>query len=157
MKTKIAAFLMIPILSACVMGGPRFATPLQMYEGSALGDKQIATIMTYDRSVNPSNSLERLWLTRVVAVDGAPVKDLGWEVGKIQIKPGDHVLTMTCQVLGYPVRTSDVKVSLVAGRVWYPWANVPLLNGRPYSDGRCSSYIKTTVPTAGWSGEITPA
>lgn len=107
-------------------------------------------------SVKPDNFLERLWLSRVVEVDGTAVKDLGWEFGKIQIRPGEHVLTMTCEIFGLPKQTTKVNVNLPAGRIWYPWAKVPLYMGKPYADGRCQPYLKTTSPTAGWTGDFKP-
>lgn len=155
MKNIIAIALAIPVLSACVYGGQRFAEPLsiehlapplKMYEGT-IDSKRIATILTYQRGINPKLYHEQLWLARVVAVDGVPVKDLGWEVGKIQILPGTHTLTMTCQAYAYKTHQKEVSVSLSAGEINYPWTDIPLENGRPYSDGRCSPTLKNVSAT----------
>ncbi len=159
LQRLIRMFPVAVVLSGCAIGGPRFATPLKMYQGAEKPTTELVSLMVEDMSVNPQNQFERLWTVTVVAVDGQAVPDQGGKPAKVMVLPGNHTVSLACEVQGYRGKRTTTELSasaFAAGSVWYPWARVPMRNGKPL-DGTCRGYLKNFAPAMDWDGCLEPA
>lgn len=151
-RTIVALLVAAAALAGCYTPGSKGSIPLVMYVGPAKPDTELAQIQVWERSVRRDDFLSKLWQATVIAVDGAPVKEMGYTAAKIQLLPGVHRLTVNCEVTPINYRqTVDIEVTLKAGTYWYPYATVRLdPMGRP--SRVCGAVLRSEPSTTGWSG-----
>lgn len=150
--SRFALLLSATALSACALNAPNFATPVVMYDGPHLENSQVARVMAMDFAVKPSDATQRVWTSRVVAVDGKKVEGDINSPRIIHLLPGKHHFSMTCSTPYWSeTRTQDVDLNIPAGYVVFPWADVraTILKGGVPVSGSCSPFLSSQEPTTG--------
>jgi len=142
----------LPVFLLCSCYFPHLAKTGQDYEGPRKAKSEVVTLNEGTFKSNPQNVIEKLWFADIIKVDGKP-----WPKGidRLELLPGDHILTMTCY---YPYGNkgkgfrgqSDHTYTFKAGDHWYPWATLNVsLYSRVTGDilgGVCGNTLERNDP-----------